>query len=294
MRFATLLSNALAGTAVAVGLTVSTAALAASEGYALDHFPVAKLTDQAALQNGAKLFVNYCLNCHSAGAMRYNRLTDLGLTEKQIKDNLLFSGDKVGDMMKTSLSAKDAKDWFGALPPDLSVIARARSSHAGSGSDWLYTYLRAYYRDSTRPTGWNNAVFPNVGMPHALWELQGARGVSIEEVTELKDAKGHTEGVTKTLITYDSNGLRSEKVEKLAEHVGVHEGRTVTLGKAEGGKMSQAEYDSTIADLVAYLTYMADPSAKTRNRIGVWVLIFLGLFCVFAWNLNRVYWKDLK
>ncbi len=153
-----------------------------------------KLTDQAALQNGAKLFVNYCMNCHGISLMRYNRLTDLGLTEKQIKDNLLFTGEKVGDMMKTTLNPKDAKAWFGALPPDLSVTARARSSHDGSGSDWLYTYLRSYYRDNTRPTGWNNAVFANVGMPHALWELQGSRGVTIEEVRASKNDKGEATG----------------------------------------------------------------------------------------------------
>ena len=293
-RAMTFLKTVAASAAVVVSLAAAGTASAAGAGYALDHFPTEKLTEQAALQNGAKLFVNYCLNCHSASMMRYNRLTDLGLTEKQIKDNLLFSGDKVGDMMKTALNAKDAKEWFGALPPDLSVIARARSSHEGSGSDWLYTYLRAYYRDSTRPTGWNNAVFPNVGMPHALWELQGPRGVAIEEVKEVKDDKGHAKGFTKTLITFDTNGARSETTEKIEEHGGAHEGRTVTLGKAEGGKLNQAEYDANIADLVAYLTYMADPSAKTRNRIGAWVLMFLALFGVLAWNLNRVYWKDVK
>lgn len=129
--------------------------------------------DFAALQHGAKIFVNYCLNCHSASYMRYNRLTDLGLSEAQIKDNLLFTADKVGETMTIAMKRADAKAWFGAAPPDLTVIARARSSEFGSGSDWLYTYLRSFYRDDERPTGWNNTVFPNVGMPHALWELQG-------------------------------------------------------------------------------------------------------------------------
>lgn len=128
--------------------------------------------DKVALQNGAKLFVNYCLNCHAANSMRYNRLKDIGLTEEQIKTNLLFSGEKVGDLMKVSMTAKDAKDWFGAVPPDLSVIARAKASEYGSGADYIYTYLRGYYRDETRPTGWNNVVYPNVGMPHVLWERQ--------------------------------------------------------------------------------------------------------------------------
>jgi ubiquinol-cytochrome c reductase cytochrome c1 subunit len=129
--------------------------------------------DFAALQNGAKVFVNYCLNCHSASYYRYNRLTDLGLSEQQIKDNLLFTADKVGELMTIAMRRAEAKQWFGAAPPDLTVIARARASEFGSGSDWLYTYLRGFYRDDSRPTGWNNTVFSNVGMPHVLWELQG-------------------------------------------------------------------------------------------------------------------------
>lgn len=129
--------------------------------------------DKAALQNGAKLFINYCLNCHSASYMRYNRLQDLGLTDQQIKDNLLFTADKVGEPMRIAMQRADAQVWFGAAPPDLTVIARARASEFGSGADWLYTYLRTFYRDSSRPSGWNNVVFENVGMPHVLWELQG-------------------------------------------------------------------------------------------------------------------------
>ena len=132
-----------------------------------------KATDMAALQNGAKIFVNYCLNCHSASYMRYNRLSDIGLSDVQIKDNLMFTADKVGEPMKIAMQRADAKAWFGVPPPDLTVIARARASEFGSGADWLYTYLRTFYRDENRPTGWNNVVFENVGMPHALWELQG-------------------------------------------------------------------------------------------------------------------------
>lgn len=129
--------------------------------------------DTAALQHGAKLFVNYCLNCHGASYMRYNRLTDLGLSEQQIKDNLMFTSEKIGEQMKIAMVPSEAKVWFGVTPPDLTVIARARASEFGSGSDWLYTYLRSFYRDDARPTGWNNAIFPNVAMPHILWELQG-------------------------------------------------------------------------------------------------------------------------
>lgn len=133
--------------------------------------------DMAALQNGAKVFVNYCLNCHSASYMRYNRLKDIGLSDDQVRDNLLFTADKVGEPMRISMQRAEAKQWFGAAPPDLTVIARARASEFGSGSDWLYTYLRGFYRDETRPTGWNNTVFANVGMPHVLWELQGEQAM---------------------------------------------------------------------------------------------------------------------
>ncbi|MDI6745614.1 MAG: cytochrome c1 [Rhodocyclaceae bacterium] len=132
----------------------------------------------AALQNGAKVFVNYCLNCHSASYYRYNRLTDLGLTEGQIKDNLLFTSDKIGEPMTIAMRRAEAKEWFGVPPPDLTLIARARTSGSGSGADWLYTYLRSYHRDDARPSGWNNLVFPNVGMPHVLWELQGEQVLS--------------------------------------------------------------------------------------------------------------------
>jgi ubiquinol-cytochrome c reductase cytochrome c1 subunit len=139
--------------------------LAAAAVHPLDPAPI-EPRDLASLQAGARTFVNYCLNCHGAQYMRYNRLTDLGLTEAQIRDNLMFAADKVGETMKVAMTVKDGKAWFGVPPPDLSVIARAR------GGDWLYTYLRTFYRDEKTPSGWNNKVFPNVAMPHALWTLQ--------------------------------------------------------------------------------------------------------------------------
>ncbi len=154
------------------------AALAAG-GVRLDRAPD-RSTDPAALQNGAKLFVNYCLNCHGASYVRYNRLKDIGLTEQQIKDNLMFAAEKIGEPMGISMPRKDAKAFFGAWPPDLSLIARSRASGDGSGADWLYTYLRSFYREASRPTGWNNVVFPSVGMPHVLWELQGEQAMDAE------------------------------------------------------------------------------------------------------------------
>ena len=147
-------------------------ALASGEALQLDRAPDVQ-GDQAALQSGARLFVNYCLNCHGLSFVRYNRLTELGLTEQQIKDNLMFTAEKIGEPMRIAARPGEQKQWFGAAPPDLSLIARARSSSDGSGADWLYTYLRSFYRDEQRPSGWNNTLFPSVAMPHALWELQG-------------------------------------------------------------------------------------------------------------------------
>jgi ubiquinol-cytochrome c reductase cytochrome c1 subunit len=233
-----------------------------SDSIPLDHVED-RSNNKAALQNGAKLFVNYCLNCHSATSMRYNRLRDIGLTDEQIKNNLLFTGEKVGDLMKTVLSAKDAKEWFGAVPPDLSVIARAKASPAGSGADWIYTYLRTYYKDDTRPTGWNNMLFPNVGMPHALWELQGVRTAEFVEETDPHDP--------------------SKKIHKFEK-----------FEKVTDGKLTPIEYDNAVADLVAYLQWMGEPAQNTRKRLGVWVLLFLAGLSVLAWRLNASYWKEVK
>jgi len=148
-------------------LAAPVAALAAGgHSVPLDKAPV-NLSDNESLQRGARMFVNYCLNCHSAGYMRYSRLQDIGLTEDQIKENLMFATEKPGETMEIAMAKRDAKTWFGATPPDLTVISRSR------GADWLYTYLRTFYRDDSRPTGWNNLVFDKVGMPHVMWDLQG-------------------------------------------------------------------------------------------------------------------------
>lgn len=160
---------------LSLGLALGAANASANEGgIPWDKAPI-KTNDQVALQHGAKLFVNYCLNCHSAAYMRYNRLTDIGLTEKQIKENLLFGSSKVGETMKSAIDPLQAKEWFGGNPPDLTLMARSRADGSkGTGADYLYTYLRSYYKDDTKPTGWNNHVFPSVGMPHVLWELQAS------------------------------------------------------------------------------------------------------------------------
>jgi ubiquinol-cytochrome c reductase cytochrome c1 subunit len=246
----------LATLMMALGLAAG--AQAASEGIAWDKAPN-MTNDLPALQNGAKLFVNYCLNCHSAAYMRYNRLQDIGLTEQQIKDNLVFGSAKVGDTMKAAIDPAQAKEWFGGNPPDLSLIARSRSGHGGTGADYVYTYLRTYYRDPEKPNGWNNLAFPNVGMPHALWELQG------ERQPEFATEKSHGHDV---------------KVFKGWKQV-------------SPGAMTPLQYDQSVADLVGFLQWMAEPTQNSRVRVGVWVLIFLALFTVIAWRLNAAYWKDL-
>lgn len=234
----------------------------ANEGsFPLDRAP--ERTDIASLQNGAKLFINYCLNCHSASSMRYNRLRDLGLSQDQIKANLLFSGEKVGDMMKIAMRPDDAKAWFGAVPPDLSVITRARASGAGTGGDYLYTYLRTFYKDDTRPTGWNNLVVPNVAMPHVLWQLQGVRTVKMVE-----EADPHEAG---------------KKVHRFAG-----------FEQVSPGAISSQEFDTQVADLVAYMEWMAEPTRDLRKRLGAIVVLFLSLFAFLAWRLNASYWKDIK
>jgi len=211
----------------------------------------------AALQSGAKLFVNYCLNCHSASLMRYNRLRDIGLTEDQIKQNLLFATDKVGDTMTVAMGAKDAKDWFGAAPPDLSVMARAKSV------DYIYTYLRSYYRDDTRPTGWNNLAYPNTAMPNPLWQLQGIRSA---DFVDKDDA--------------ETPGMKIHEFEKFNE--------------VTAGSMNAVDFDNAVADIAAFMDFMAEPAREERHRIGVVVLLFLGIFTFITWRLNAAFWKDVK
>ena len=245
--------------ALITSLGLAAGVQASTGGFPLDKAPV-NLTDNASLQRGARTFVNYCLSCHSAAYMRYNRLTDIGLTEQQIKDNLLITTEKVGETMVAAINPKEAKDWFGGNPPDLTVIARSRAGNGGSGADYLYTFLRTFYRDDTKATGWNNLVFPSVGMPHVLWELQGERSPVYEEV--------------------ESHG----------EKVHAFKG----WNQLTPGTQTNLQYDQTVGDLVNYLQWMGEPAQRTRVRVGVWVLMFIALFILIAWRLNAAYWKDVK
>ena len=224
------------------------AAFGSEAGYPLDRSPHDP-RDLVSVQAGARTFVNYCLGCHSTQYMRYQGLTAIGLSEQQIRDHLMFTADKIGEQMKGPMSIKEGKQWFGVAPPDLSVIARSR------GADWLYTYLRTFYRDPKTTNGWNNAVFPNAAMPHALWMLQGERRLEVA-------AGGH--------------GHVDYKWSELSK-----------------GSQSVTEYDTTVRDLVNFLYYMAEPAANDRKRIGIVVLFFLGILLIFAYALKKEYWKDV-
>ena len=226
--------------------TASAMALASSEAH-LDKAP-ASLSDQASLQRGAKFFVANCVACHSAAYMRYNRLGDIGMTEAEIK-TLLPEGSKLGSTMKAAMDSETAKMAFGAAPPDLSVIARSR------GNDWLYTYLRSFYADATRPSGVNNVLFPLVAMPNILGGLQGDQALHVEK------------------------------------HEGGHEVQTLKL--TTPGSMSTAEFDATVGDLVNYLDFMAEPAKLVRYKISYIVLGFLFLLLILTYALKKEFWKDI-
>jgi ubiquinol-cytochrome c reductase cytochrome c1 subunit len=206
------------------------------------------------LQRGARLFVNYCLSCHSASLMRYERMgKDLDIPEKLVEQDLMFTGGRVGDLMTVAMYPEDAKEWFGTVPPDLSVIARAR------GVDWLYTYLHSFYRDDTKITGVNNLAFPDVGMPNVLWELQGMQ-----------------EPVITTSMDHDGKETKS-----------------VSLKLVKPGLMSPKEFDRAVRDLVNFLDYMGEPAKHERESLGVKVIMFLLVLLVVAYLMKREFWKDV-
>jgi ubiquinol-cytochrome c reductase cytochrome c1 subunit len=239
---------------VAALLLAPSLAISAGGSLHLDRAPDVS-GDKAALQNGAKLFVTYCLNCHGASHLRYQKLLDLGFSEEQVKTQLMKTADKIGEPMRVAIRPAEAKKWFGAAPPDLTLVARARASGDGSGADWLYTYLRSFYQDDSRAIGWNNVVFENVGMPHVLWELQGTQ-------------------VMKTETAADGKTQRKLVVEK-------------------AGMFSQADYDKQVADLVGFMVWMGEPTAGLRKALGTGVLVFLVALFALAYALKREYWKDV-
>ena len=228
--------------------------MAAAPGVPLEKAGI-DLRDQASLQRGAQLFVNYCMGCHSVQYQRYNRMgRDIGLTDEQVRDNLMFVGDRIGDTMTIAMPKTDATTWFGTPPPDLSVISRS------NGVDWLYTYLKTFYVDESRPFGFNNAVFPDVGMPHAMWQLEGLKRAVKETVV---DADGNS----------NTNIVGYEMIKP--------------------GKMSPAEFDQAARDLTNFLAYTGEPVKLQRQQLGIWVLLFLGVFFIFAYLLKKEYWRDI-
>ncbi len=226
----------------------------------------------ASLQRGARDFANYCLNCHSAQYMRYNRLTDLGLSEEQIEHNLMFATDKIGSTMTVAMSRSDASAWLGSPPPDLSVEARVR------GRDWLYSYLLAFYRDDKSASGWNNLVFPNVAMPHVLWNLSGQKKL-VETEYEDRDKAEAAAIAGKGLVLLEP-AVGGKYVVK-------------TLTDGTRGAMTNVEYEMFVSDLVNYLDYIGEPAKSERINIGIVVLIFLGVLFALVYSLKRDYWKEV-
>lgn len=232
-----------------------TAALAADAGVDFGQ-PNNDVSNIGSLQRGAKIFVNYCMGCHSAKYVRYNRLArDLGITEDQLVNNLMFLGGKPFDTMRNAMPAADAERWFGVAPPDLSLVARSR------GTDFLWAFMKSFYIDESRPTGVNNVAMESVAMPHVLWELQGMQRAVFEEVTR---EDGSSDMVFKGFEVVDP------------------------------GILSAEEYDQFVRDLVNFLEYIGEPVQLERRRLGIWVLMFLLVFGLFAYALKNEIWKDIK
>ncbi|WP_298151775.1 cytochrome c1 [uncultured Pseudoxanthomonas sp.] len=235
----------------ASGLLISFSAFAAGGGATLQAGN--DLSDRASLQRGAQLYMNYCAGCHSLKYMRYSRMAeDLGLTEDEVMKNLNFTGAKFGEQVQVSMPAAGGEKWFGKMPPDLSVISRVR------GSDWIYTYLKSFYLDESRPLGWNNKLFPNASMPNPLWELQGLQHAEFGPVDPATGER-HVEG----------------------------------LKVAQAGRQSAQEFDQTARDITNFLEYVGEPAALKRQSIGVWVILFLAALTFLAYLLKQEYWKDV-
>lgn len=237
--------------AFAAGLLVSASAFA-NEGGDLLHSGT-DLGDRASLQRGAQLYMNYCSGCHSLKYLRYSRIgEDLGLSEDQVMQNLNFTGGKIGDQVQVSLTEEDAQKWFGKMPPDLSLIARVR------GSDWVYTYLKSFYLDESRPLGWNNKLFPNASMPNPLWQMQGLQHAEYGEPDK-------------------ATGERP-----------VHALKVTTPGT-----QTPEQFDQSVRDITTFLEYAGEPAVLKRESMGVWVVLFLAFFTLMAYLLKHEYWKDV-
>jgi ubiquinol-cytochrome c reductase cytochrome c1 subunit len=248
---------------VAFALLLSGAASAAGGSMAMESAQV-DLSDKGALQRGAGLYMSYCSACHSLGLQRYSRMAeDIGLSQEQVEKHLMFTDAKFGETMDTGMDPKQGTAWMGKAPPDLSLIARRKAE----GPDWVYNYLKSFYVDESRPAGWNNTVFPGASMPHVLWELQGSQ----HPLTEPKHG--------------DAPCPKGE-----------YQGQCITgfsIPEHKKGSLSAEEYDQVARDITAFLTYVGEPSALKRESIGVWAVLFLALFTLLAYFLNKEYWRDI-
>ena len=250
-------------------LALSPLAAAAAEGGEMASAQV-DLTDKASLQRGAGLYMNYCSGCHSLGYQRYARTAeDLGLTKEQVEKNLIFADARIGDTMATGMDPDQGSKWLGKAPPDLSVVARTKEQ----GADWIYNYLKSFYVDESRPTGWNNTVFPGAVMPHVLWEMQGVQ----HAVTEPKKASG-------------------EAGEAAACEHGEYAGQCITgftIPEHQKGTQTPEQFDRTVRDISAFLAYAGEPSAIKRESMGVWVVLFLAFLTFLTYLLKAEYWRDV-
>ncbi len=240
--------------AFASGLLLSFTAFAAGPGAPLQQSGT-DISDKASLQRGAQLYMNYCVGCHSLKYLRYSRMAaDLGLTEEEVMNNLNLTGAKFGEQIVSSMPAEQAAKWFGQVPPDLTLTARVKLG----GPDWIYTYLKSFYLDESRPLGWNNTLFPNASMPNVLWEQQGQQ----------RAIYGEPDAATGDPVVE-------------------------SLEIATPGTQSAAEFDQTVRDITAFLEYASEPIAAKRQGLGVWVILFLAFLAFLAWLLKNEYWKDV-
>lgn len=270
-------------------LAIPGAVFAASAGPTYPNDPAnIDVSDKKSLQNGAKLFINYCAGCHSMEYVRYSRIAqDLGLTEEQTVQNLILGNKKFGDTLKKSMKPELAKKWFGVDPLDLSLVARVR------GEDWLYNYLRAFYKDETRPFGVNNTVFPGVGMPHIFADLQGVQVLSEEwisaesAITNAKNIIANKE----SSAAEKSQALKDEKAALAIKKQLSADGEVFT--HLSGGSMTKEGYDNQMRDLVAFMAYTANPVQLKSKSMGVWALLFLVLLLIPAYFLKKEFWKDV-
>jgi ubiquinol-cytochrome c reductase cytochrome c1 subunit len=259
----------------------------------LDKWTTERAQDLVALQGGARVFVNYCLTCHGASSMRWNRLHDIGLDDKQITSYLIPGDQRVGDLMTVAMNPHDAKAWFGKAPPDLSVIVRARNTVEYTGTDYIYTLMRAFYRDRSTLTGWNNVVYPNIAMPNIFWERQGPREATLTRVEyqEVPPAAGKGDSkqrLVQTVSQFDINGNVTVTRTELD-----HGEPSFAYGFKPVDADAAKSVDTEVADLVAYLNWMSEPTATSRRRIGVWAIAFLVVFAGVGRWLNSVFWRDV-